>query len=432
VSLVELNVHEANVRDNKVLRRELDQLAEALTQANDRQLRLYELGRLNVETFDSQATVDRLLAMALKLTDSSAVVLIEPDGTVLRERTFADSSLVEQIVQHGRAWQPGGETRRTQTLGRNHSLQAEARVGDASYKLGIGKSSSQGYGTPDQKMLDAIAVAFGASLKLLALHAQALSAAVVETEHHMAASIVASALSKRIRTFGPLETAASTVSARVVGGDFYVAVAHDHGLRFVVGDVAGKGLPAAVLMSNAVTVAHMVLRNEYADDPVACLREISRALNGILSTSGRFITMVVGTLTKQTDGDHFVLRLANAGHSPVCVLTNEGASDAPLHFVSPLTPPVGVLPLRPDLVPFEMEFCPGSSLLMGSDGLAEQESPTGEHFGLERLEQVLRSSDSALVLHESILEAVRVHASGTSPSDDQTVFLVSYPKVRGE
>jgi serine phosphatase RsbU (regulator of sigma subunit) len=432
VSLVESNVYEAHVRDYPVLRSELDQLAEALMQANDRQLRLYELGRLNVETFDSQATIDRLLAMALKLTDSSAVVLIEPGGNVLRERTFADRSLVDQVVQHGRGWRPGGEARRAQTVGQNHSLQSEVRVGEATYKLGIGKSSSQGYGTPDQKMLDAIAVAFGSSLKLLALHEQALSAAIVETEHNMAASIVASALSESVRTFAPLETSASTVSARVVGGDFYVAVAHDHGLRFVVGDVAGKGLPAAVLMSNAVTVAHMVLRNDYSDDPVACLREMSRALNGILSTSGRFITMVVGALIKQTDGDDFDLRLANAGHSPVCVLADQDASDAPLHFVSPLTPPVGVIPLRSDLVPFEMAFGPGSCLLMGSDGLAEQENPTGEHFGLDRLERVLRSSDSAPVLRDSILEAVRVHADGTAPSDDQTVFVVSYPKARGE
>jgi serine phosphatase RsbU (regulator of sigma subunit) len=431
VSIVESNVVEANVRDNSVLRQELDQLAEALTQATDRQLRLYELGRLNVESFDSKATVDRLLAMALKLTDSSAVVLIEPNGNVLRERTFAEKVLVEQVVQHGRTWRPGGEARRTQTIGVNHSLQAAARVGDATYKLGIGKSSSQGYGTPDQKMLDAIAVAFGSSLKLLALHEQALSAAVVETEHNMAASIVAASLTDKVRTFAPLETAASTVSAKVVGGDFYVAVAHDHGLRFVVGDVAGKGLPAAVLMSNAVTVAHMVLRNEYSDDPVHCLREISRALNGILSTSGRFVTMVVGSLTKVSKGESFDLRLANAGHSPVCVLLDQGSYESSLIFVPPLTPPVGVVPMRVELTPYEMSFTPGSVLLLGSDGLAEQENPTGEHFGLDRLEKVMRTSDSAPVLKASILEAVRVHANGTAPSDDQTVFAVSYPKARG-
>jgi serine phosphatase RsbU (regulator of sigma subunit) len=313
-------------------------------------------------------------------------------------------------------------------VGRNHSLQAQAKVGDEVYKLGIGKSGAQGYGTPDQKMLDAIAVAFGSSLKLLALHDQALSAAVVETEHNVAASIVAASLSEKVRTFGPLETAASTLSARVVGGDFYVAVAHDHGLRFVVGDVAGKGLPAAVLMSNAVTVSHMILRNEYSDDPVMCLREISRALNGILSTSGRFITMVVGTLIKSASEDQFVLRLANAGHSPVCLLTEQGTEGATLQFIPPLTPPIGVLPLRAELTAFEMMFAPGSVLLMGSDGLAEQEDPTGEHFGLDRLEQVLRSSDSALKLKESILQAVRVYAAGTAPSDDQTVFVVSYPK----
>ena len=83
MSVVESDALKEDVRDNQILhslRFEIDQLVEALTQANDRQLRLYELGRLNVESFDSKATVDRLLAMALKLTDSSTVVLIQPSG----------------------------------------------------------------------------------------------------------------------------------------------------------------------------------------------------------------------------------------------------------------------------------------------------------------------------------------------------------------
>ncbi len=191
---------------------------------------------------------------------------------------------------------------------------------------------------------------------------------------------------------GQFEVDSAYQPALEVGGDFHwTRVEPDGSLILVVGDVSGKGLKAAMIVSVAIGI----LRNEKSSSPAAILSALNEALVGY--TGGGFVTCCCARF--DTDGN---TTLANAGHlSPYCD-DREVSSDGGL--------PLGVLPG----VEYGETVVPGDRFTFLSDGVVEAANPKGELFGFDRTREMSGKSAAEIA----------AAAKAWGQNDDITVVTV--------
>jgi serine phosphatase RsbU (regulator of sigma subunit) len=248
------------------------------------------------------------------------------------------------------------------------------------------------------------------------MHRLGMQQAAVEREHQMASSLAQAILPAAAPVLDGVDVFAETIPARLAGGDFYTFDVLDGVLWFAVGDVAGKGLPAAIVMTRAVSAARVAFHTHAEDDPAGALAAVGEELFDYLHAVGLFVTMALGAYRPGSG----ILYVCNAGHSPVLTVVHRRTSAVP-----PTTPPVGVLPTakgRTQAIPFEF----GSALVLGSDGLIEQEDPAGSLYGYERFERKLIefSGLSLRNMGARLMQDVDRYAHGTAPSDDRTLVVL--------
>jgi len=207
--------------------------------------------------------------------------------------------------------------------------------------------------------------------------------------------------------------------ARQVGGDLYevLRLGPDRVL-VAVGDVSGKGIPAALFMAVTMTLLRNLARQGHSP------QEILRQLNDELleqNPRGMFVTLQClvfdlarRTVTCASAGHHAVIRVAADG-SPEFAFTSSGRV-------------LGLLPAEP--IDSEcIELRPGDTFLLYTDGVSEAFGTDDELFGDDRLQAHLAASPgrSARETTAGVLEAVRQHAADVPQSDDITVLSVCYP-----
>lgn len=206
--------------------------------------------------------------------------------------------------------------------------------------------------------------------------------------------------------------------AKAVGGDFFDAFALDaERLRVAIGDVAGKGIPAAMFMVRAMTQ----LRTEMLGGHD--VEHAIRALNESLSQDNplcMFVTLMIGVI----DLCHGRLHYVNGGHNRPLF----GSVTAGFRY---LDQPKGILVgVAPGAV-YELgvrDLHPGEMLILYTDGITEAENGVAEQFGEARLlEAVDRNRDSSAdAMVERVCAAVGDFAAGAEPSDDLTILAVRY------
>jgi len=203
--------------------------------------------------------------------------------------------------------------------------------------------------------------------------------------------------------------------ARDVGGDYYDYIPVDaHTIQVVIADVAGKGVPAALLMS--ATAAAMRLE---ANRDRNMLEQVDR-LNteiGALSDPERYVTLLVAEI----DTHKRIIRYVNCGHNPALLFR---AKTGALIRMDSSCPPIG---LSPDEI-CELataDLASGDALVFYTDGITEAENGLGEEFGLERLSAVVRdgSSQSAEDLMTNVYNAA-ADFCGDDFHDDVTILVV--------
>ena len=211
-----------------------------------------------------------------------------------------------------------------------------------------------------------------------------------------------------------LDMYASMTPAREVGGDLYDFVLHDNSLYFCIGDVAGKGVPAALVMTTFCGAFRLLTDNESV--PV---RIVSR-INDKLARNTHmtiFVTFFVGVL----DLDTGHLRYCNAGHKAPLV------DGQPLPVHSNL--PVGAMPDW-EFKAQETDLAPGSTLFLYTDGLDEAENAQGQMFGKKRILELMQtSSKEPRALIESMTQAVADFVGDTEQSDDLTMLCLRLNKA---
>jgi serine phosphatase RsbU (regulator of sigma subunit) len=233
----------------------------------------------------------------------------------------------------------------------------------------------------------------------------------LETAREIQTSLVAAEASRH----GPMSIHARMQPAAEVGGDYYDVIDLGDGrLAFVVADVAGKGLPAALLMT--------LLRGSLRSLLSAGLRgsELMTALNThlVANTPGnRMITCFYGELDPATGR----LTYVNAGHNPPYLY--DGDERRALDATAVV---LGMI----DGMPFpeaSAELRAGSRLVLYTDGVTEAENVAGEQFGDERLEAAIggpERSEPASALDAIIATVVRFRGTARQ-SDDITMMLVT-------
>jgi len=201
--------------------------------------------------------------------------------------------------------------------------------------------------------------------------------------------------------------------AREVGGDFYdIFVFADGRLGLVIGDVSGKGVPAALVMATVHTMLRTAVQGMLAPG------EVLARVNDLLATeipAGMFVTCFYALL----DPGSGRLRYANAGHEPP--YRQHGGSVTELWATGM---PLGLMP-GSCYEEQEATLAPGESLLFYSDGLVEAHSPSREMFGFPRLQKLLEVHPDAPSLIGFLLgELQRFTGEGWEQEDDVTLLLL--------
>jgi serine phosphatase RsbU (regulator of sigma subunit)/CheY-like chemotaxis protein len=222
---------------------------------------------------------------------------------------------------------------------------------------------------------------------------------------------------------------ASCYPARAVGGDFFEVYVHAQGDIWVaVGDVSGKGVPAALFMASAISVMRRELAQETSPEPETVMMNLNSALADDLMGNNCFITMVVARYRPSTRE----LAYANAGHIYPLVwshqtLTSSDAATVEPNFLKARGIPLGILPVWRGTVG-SMELNPGEVFLLTSDGLTEAtitnpDSSIGHHKGSmleqEGLWQLIGQENHPLDLNHLL---ARVREIAQEQEDDQTIL----------
>lgn len=210
------------------------------------------------------------------------------------------------------------------------------------------------------------------------------------------------------------DLAGFNVPCRTVGGDYYDFVPYKDGrLALVVGDVSGKGLPAALLMSSLQARVQML--RETNPDPGTAVTVLNRSL-AERCPLGKFITFFYALLDTKTG----ILKYSNAGHNYPLLLRANGA-------VEELGGSGMVMGIFPSVYyeVREIKLEPGDLLALYSDGVTEATTPKGVEFGEEGLTKFLsaQQSDSCSQIVVSLADHVRRWRGSSSFSDDFTIVL---------
>jgi sigma-B regulation protein RsbU (phosphoserine phosphatase) len=288
-------------------------------------------------------------------------------------------------------------------------------------RLGL-YNKPDGFSSPAMKLARAIAEQAGARIENLLLFQESLARARMQTEMDMARRVQVRLLPRCAPQIDGLDIAASSQPALNVGGDFYDFIAHPYRpFIFTIGDVSGKGMPAALMMSVVQHKLRSLARLLERPSPEIILKHAIEDMYDDFTEVGMFATLFLG----QYDPTEQVLAYANAGHAPVIYRPREGSA----HLLEADGTPIGVLPQS--LCAYHaLQVQAGDVLVAATDGLSEVHNTSREMFGYERLLDLVDRLHhaSAQQIATGILDAVHRFAAQSSTAqtleDDQTIVVI--------
>lgn len=369
-----------------------------------------------------QDNVEQVAGLAV-LTADGGVVAGSPDRAGVAPRDTRRTGVLVRESRNGRAVFVGTFTCRCSLPGRTGAAAGEPRgSGRLLVELALYEDSLS---APFARLRRNAAISAGAALMLLialaliGLRARAYVAGrQLQAEVELARS-VQSNLFPAPSQLPPVDLSVECLPASQVGGDFYdVAALPDGRVSFVVGDVSGHGLSAALLMA----LVHGAMSNPLWGATESPAVSAAR-LNDLLltkSSSSKFASLFWCAY----DPARRSLSYLNAGHPPGLLLRANAASSG----VERLTGGGPVLGLMPgsSFEAHAVEASPGDLLIVMSDGITEASDADGNHFSDEQLMAVverarlLPSGD----LRDAILAAVEEFTQGRPAADDRTLLVV--------
>ncbi|MEL6397953.1 MAG: SpoIIE family protein phosphatase [Cyanobacteria bacterium J06626_4] len=250
----------------------------------------------------------------------------------------------------------------------------------------------------------------------------------MRAELEVARQIQTNLLRQSLPTIENVRIQARCLPAHEVGGDFYEIFSHPQGdVWLAVGDVSGKGVPAALFMASAISVLRRELSQERSPSPEKVMQNLNRSLWDDLVSSNCFVTLVLICYNPITHK----LRYANAGHIYPLVWTVQTLAEPagePL-YLKTRGVPLGILPDWTAQAG-ETELAPGKTLLLTSDGLTEATVAAEASEGAAMLHQtglwkLLKTQALPLDLDQLLASIQRGSAE---QEDDQTVLSLEVVK----
>jgi serine phosphatase RsbU (regulator of sigma subunit) len=238
-------------------------------------------------------------------------------------------------------------------------------------------------------------------------------------EMELARDILRKLLPQNAPRLATLDYVIHSLPAGAVGGDYYDLLQPAPGqVGFVLADVVGKGLPAALLMANLQAILRTQFRLAMDDFP-ALLRSVNRLFYE--STDPDHYATLFLALYDDAEG---TLSYVNCGHPPPVVLRKNGEAE----LLNATTTVLGLMS-EWDCALSVTQLFPGDVMLMYTDGATEAEDTNGEEFGVERLLDLMRigAHESAFVRSDRIISALNAFTAGEQRDDITVVLAIRQP-----
>jgi serine phosphatase RsbU (regulator of sigma subunit) len=267
----------------------------------------------------------------------------------------------------------------------------------------------------DRQILDALAADAASILDNARLVERERERQRLEQEINIARDIQQALLPRDFREYPHLAVTGFNLPCLSVGGDYFDVFPLGEGrTAFLIADVSGKGLGAAILTTMLQgALSGMTL----GIDPARVVNHVNRFLCSH-SEVGRYATMFFGILDQEGH-----LEFINAGH-PSPILIRKGVADEAFTEGSF---PVGLVP-EAQYTAVCLKLEPGDTLVLFSDGVTEAADPDEQMFGTTRLKELLTGQPECPLeqLQKCVLEAVENFARGAHQADDLTLLIVRY------
>lgn len=293
----------------------------------------------------------------------------------------------------------------------------DMRVIGVLYLDGREKSSMMSDAT--RASLEAFATQAALAIESARLYAESAEKARTDRDLRIAAEIQRALLPEPEYDGTICDLAAASIPCRTVGGDFfdYLDVG-DQGFGFALGDVAGKGPPAALLAAAVQT--NFAAQAPISANPAETLERVNKALLR-RAIEARFATMFYGAITR--DGR---LSYCNAGQEPPLVVRKDS-----IEWLEEGGPVLGLLSIATyafDTVPMNA----GDLVVVCSDGVTEARNLANDEFGRDRLVEALkdRHGQKPDSVRDHLLAVIKQFSQGAAQADDITALILRYHGAR--
>jgi sigma-B regulation protein RsbU (phosphoserine phosphatase) len=425
----------------------LDRNSEDIRQENKRlRLAVGELTILNdiATAIGSTLSLDRVMELVVRKcikhfhTEQGAVMLIDPHDnskplhTMIRrvDRSESvlpyrlDTQLIGWMLKHKKPLLVNdlvGDSRFTVSGGESHGIRSVLSApllfkGSIIGLLNVfNKKSRDGFSEADKRLLAIIATQSAQVIENARLYEEEQTLLGIQEEMRIAYRIQTGLLPQGAPDIPGYDVVGKSIPAALVGGDYYDFIKTTDGRWGVcLGDVSGKGMPAALLMANLqATLRSQILQGL----PVGRCLERSNSLIFRSTAPDRFATLFYGVL----DQREHTLCFANAGHNPP-LLFRCGVEPLPLRAGGTVLGSFETTSYEEDEVHLEA----GDVILIYSDGVSEATDASGQQFGDERIAEIVVSNPASPVgdILGMVLDAAQNHAGAETLKDDMTVVVI--------
>ena len=284
----------------------------------------------------------------------------------------------------------------------------------------VNRKDGTSYSEEDLRLFETFCRGVAVAVQNAIMHQRLLSNQRVQQQLEMASAIQQGFLPRSfsVKDDDKYEIAAVNLPASLVGGDLYDCIELQPGLLGItIGDVSGKGMPAALYMARLIS--DFRFQAHQAEQPEPTVRILNEMLTE-RSQQGMFVTLIYLTL----DTESGVLKFVNGGHIPPILyrrptgemLRLEGSKGIPLGIMNPA-----------EFKEASHNLIPGDTLIFFSDGILDAKNRRGQKFTVGRIEEVIRGAWATPGdLVSQIVEAVTKHAGVESQFDDITIMVLTW------
>ncbi len=410
----------------------LNSVTSQLIDTQDQLLAMYDLTQTMREDVDFNKMLYQLASETTRLVKvDAAFMMVQKTGQPwLIEESPASAfkpetieSLLALVQETGHDLLLSGEEAREQFSNFRNLLLLPIQIrSSAKAALGLVNKTGGDFLSPDIKLARAIAEHAGARIENALLYQRNLEQAKLQTEMELAQRVQLNLLPRRQPAVKGIDFWASSRPALQVGGDFYDFLQREGWpFTFTVGDISGKGLSAALLMSMTRSVIRTKAHDFPAPSPELVVGWSNEELYEDFTEVSMFATVFVG----QYEANSREMLYANAGHSPVIYYPRGGQA----RLLEADGTAVGILPTS-----FSenqrIRFEPGDVLIVATDGLSEAYNTQNEMFGYDRLLELTEAlaDKSAQEIANDLYDTVNEFSAGKPQDDDQTVMVLKGTK----